>query len=448
MSTQNNLKVIVGLGVTGLSCARYFSRKKIPFAVLDTRENPPLLDEFQKEFSHVQISLGSWDQSFLSQASEIILSPGISIHEPAIQTCIAQKIPVIGDIELFAREAKAPICAITASNGKSTVTSLVGYMAKCANLNTRVGGNLGTAALDLLQDSEPDLYVIELSSFQLETTYSLSVTAATILNISPDHMDRYDSFGDYIAAKQRIYLNAEYMICNRDDINTLPVKSFRGNNIITFGLNAPKSNEFGLITSNSNIYLALGDQCLCSVNEITLKGSHNWSNALASLALGKVLNFPMSAMLQALQTFHGLPHRCEWIAEKQGVNYYNDSKGTNVGASLASLNGLAAGISGKVILIAGGQGKGADFSLLQKPVSENTRAVILIGQDAPLIEKALNGSTTILHANDMLHAVKLADETAQSGDVVLLSPACASFDMFKNFEHRGKVFVEAVKEIL
>lgn len=441
------VKVIVGLGKTGLSCANYFARKGIPFAVNDTRAEPPGLAELKAKFPGITISLGALDKKLLASADEIILSPGISMHEPIIAECIANKIPVLGDIELFAREAKAPVCAITGSNGKSTVTTLVGEMARYSNLNVLVGGNLGTPALDLLHDKEPDLYVLELSSFQLETTNSLVTAAATILNISPDHMDRYATLNDYIAAKFRIYNGCKFIVWNRDDSVTQPNNSAQNTRAISFGLDQPKAGEFGLVKSDAGLYITFGDEHLISVTEIAIKGSHNWSNALAALSLGYALTFPLSSMLQALKTFGGLPHRCEWVGKHAGINWYNDSKGTNIGASISALKGIAAGILGKVVLIAGGQGKGADFSEFKQPVADYTRAVILIGEDADKIATAIEGASEIYNATNMQEAVKIAAKIAESGDAVLLSPACASFDMFQNFEHRGEVFTSCVKEL-
>lgn len=442
------LRVIVGLGQTGLSCARYLAQMGTPFAVMDTRVEPPALRQLKTEFPHVQLFLGGLDGNLLAQAGEIIVSPGVSVHEPLLTECAKKQIPIIGDIELFAKAARAPICAITGSNGKSTVTSLVGAMARCASLNVRVGANLGTPALGLLKNTEPDWYVLELSSFQLETTYSLSPAVATILNISPDHMDRYTNLAEYIAAKLRIYRGCEFIVWNRDDNNTVSESALGGISNISFGLNEPQSDEFGIIFSDAGPYLAFGEDRLLPVCDLALKGSHNWGNALAALSLGYAMALPMSAMLRTLQTFPGLPHRCQWVTERNGISWYNDSKGTNVGASVAALKGLAAGIMGKVILIAGGQGKGADFSELRKPVAETARVVILIGEDAPKIEQALNGASTILHSQSLEEAVSLAAQQARHGDAVLLSPACASFDMFKNFEHRGEVFMAAVRELL
>lgn len=436
-----NLKVIIGLGKTGLSCVRYLTRQGHPIAVIDSRENPPALAEFKKEFPQIPVSLSKFDEKLLSQAETLIVSPGISLQERAIAKQIAQGIPAIGDIELFVRDAKAPIIGITGTNGKSTVTALVGEMAQTTERRVKVGGNLGTPALDLLDD-QASLYVLELSSFQLETTPSLKTVAATVLNISPDHLDRYATMNDYIAAKQRIFNNCQTPIINRDD----PL-SFSGlkdkQHAISFGLSVPKQNEFGLRDS----HLAFGNENLLSVDELQIKGQHQYANALAALALGHAVKLPIQKMLTALKNFKGLAHRCQWIANYNHVDWYNDSKGTNVNSSLAAIEGLGSVIHGKLILIAGGLGKQQDFSSLYGPVKKYVRSAILIGQDAKVIANALNSATEILFAKTLEEAVKLAEKTAKPKDAVLLSPACASFDMFQNFEHRGEVFMKLVKQM-
>lgn len=440
------LRIIVGLGKTGISCVKYFMQQDIPVAVVDTRENPPDLVELRKLYPHIPIILGGLSKRLLEQATEIVLSPGVSLQEPTLVECIEQGIPVIGDIELFARAAKAPTIAITGSNAKSTVTSLVGLMAEQAGLNVLVGGNIGTPALELLAQPIPDLYVLELSSFQLETTSSLQLAAATILNISEDHMDRYVSVDDYCAAKQRIYRHANMLIWNRDDVLSCPTLKTKKRHI-TFGLDTPTDNEFGIIQDKEQYWLAQGTTKLLPVNKLLIKGRHNWSNALAALALGSAVGLSMNSMLKTLQIFPGLPHRCEWVAEKNAVQWYNDSKGTNVGSTIAAINGLGAQTRGKLILIAGGDGKGANFFDLQKPVNEYVRTAILIGKDAHRLGEVLLPATTVMFAQDLPSAVALAATEAEPGDIVLLSPACASWDMFRNYEHRGEVFIQAVKEL-
>lgn len=435
-------KLIIGLGKTGLSCARFLTKQNQSFAVIDTRPSPPGLQEFINEFPNCQVHLGSFNEELLEKAAELIVSPGISLREPAIAKQIVKGTPAIGDIELFARHATAPIAAITGTNGKSTVTTLLGEMAKATGLRVGVGGNLGTPALDLL-DQQAELYVLELSSFQLETTYSLSAATATVLNVSPDHMDRYLNFDEYVNAKQRIYHHCKVPIINRNE-----PKSFCGvtdlSQAISFGLDAPPQQNFGLLTVANELFLAQGTEKLLNANEMIIKGKHQIANALAALALGTAIQLPMPTMLKTLQTFKGLTHRCQWIATIHGVAWYNDSKGTNVNSTLAAIEGLGEVIPGKLILLAGGLGKQQDFSPLRTAAEKYARAVILFGKDAPLIADALQNTIPISFANDLANAVTQAQQKAEAGDIVLLSPACASFDMFQNFEHRGQVFINLV----
>lgn len=350
--------------------------------------------------------------------------------------------------------AMAPVIAITGSNGKSTVTTLVGEMARAAGKNVKVGGNLGTPALDLLPANaiegaiEPDLYVLELSSFQLESTFTLAPHAAVVLNISPDHLDRYDSLDEYAAAKQRIYSNAAVQIVNLDDEHAARLADAH-RVCIGFGLQPPSAgNEgagnYGVRECDGRAWLMRGDERLLPVDEIRMAGRHNLGNALAALALGDAVGLPRAAMFETLRTFGGLPHRTQWVAEANGVVWYNDSKGTNIGATLAAVQGM----DRPVVLIAGGQGKGADFRLLRAGLEGRLRAAVLIGEDAPLIEAALQGVATLVRADTMEDAVQAAARQAQPGDAVLLSPACASFDMFKGYDHRGDVFMDSVRRLL
>lgn len=439
------LRVIIGLGITGLACARFFIKQGIPIVVADSREQPPGLDKLSTEFPHVPIHLGKFQESLLNNAAELIVSPGVPLSEPILILAKQQGIPIAGDIEVFARYANAPICAITGSNAKSTVTTLVAAMAQNAGIDVRMGGNIGVPVLEFLSGTVPQLYILELSSFQLETTTSLKSAVATILNITSDHMDRYANFAEYQQAKQRIYQGAQACVWNRQDQNTYP--QIPPKQMLSFGLtSAQTANEFGVITTNKGTYLTHGDKQLINVQDLSLKGQHNWTNALAALALGQILQFPMPAMLQTLTTFAGLPHRCQFVLSKNGISWYNDSKGTNVGATVAAIEGLGQAIAGKLILIAGGIGKGADFTDLRAPVSRYVRSVILIGEAAAQLQQTLANDSKILRAASLTEAVSLANQEAHVDDAVLLSPACASFDMFKNFEHRGNAFMEIVKE--
>tara|TARA_R110002020_G_scaffold89693_3_gene219050 strand:- start:37438 stop:38787 length:1350 start_codon:yes stop_codon:yes gene_type:complete len=440
--TTDKQRIIVGLGKTGLSVARHLAGRGLPFAVADTRENPPGLDQLKRFAPMADLHLGELDAEQLCRASELVVSPGIALSTPALVKAKAAGVSLIGDIELFAREARAPIIAITGSNAKSTVTTLVGEMAAAAGKRVSVGGNLGTPALDLL-DEKADLYVMELSSFQLETTDRLNAEVATVLNVSEDHMDRYPSMVAYHQAKHRIFRGARQVVVNRDDSLSRPLVADQLPSW-SFGLSRPDFKGFGLMQHEGQTWLAFEFKALLPVSELKIRGAHNQANALAALALGHAVGLPMEAMLEALRQFAGLPHRCQWVGQRNGVDYYNDSKATNVGAALAAINGFAADIQGKQVLIAGGDGKGADFAPLRQAVQQHCRAVVLLGRDAQRLEESIAGSVPVLHVDSLDTAVVAAAEQAAPGDIVLLSPACASLDMFRHFEERGDVFTAAV----
>lgn len=448
MIATDTLRIIIGLGQTGYACARYMVAKGWPFAVVDTREKPPLSADFYSEFPQVKLYTGELDPVLLASADELILSPGVAKSSPAIQYAMQHGSRVIGDIDLFCREVSAPILAITGSNAKSTVTTLVGKMAEAAGINVAVGGNIGTPVLDLLKLPAVDLYVLELSSFQLETTHDLRAIAATVLNISPDHLDRYADMQSYYLAKHRIYRGCQHCIVNRDDPLTVPLMA-QGMKQISFGLSAPDLGQFGLALEADKPWLFKGLQPLMPVAELKVKGEHNIVNVLAALALGAAAGLPMEAMLQAARQFEGLRHRCQWVADKQGVGFINDSKGTNVGATLAAVNGLGAVLDDeqKILIILGGVGKEQSFTELKAPLARYAREVLLIGRDAELIAKDLEG-LSLQRAESLEQAVALAAELAQRGDQVLLSPACASFDMFRGYEARGDRFIEIVEDLL
>lgn len=435
-------RIIVGLGVTGLSVARYLAGRDLPFAVCDTRANPPGLDKLKRFAPMADLYLGELDARLLSSADELIINPGIALSTPAIQIAMQAGVRVVGDIELFAREATAPIVAITGSNAKSTVTTLVGLMAEKAGKRVAVGGNIGTPALDLL-DQQPGLYVLELSSFQLETTDALNAEVATVLNISEDHMDRYADLAAYHLAKHRIFRGAHKVVVNRDDPLTRPLVADRLP-CWSFGLSQPDLKSFGLIEQDGEKHLAFEFKALMPVRQLKTRGAHNQANALAALALGHAVGLPMAAMLDALREFTGLPHRCQWVGQHAGVDYYDDSKATNVGAALAAIQGFGGDLQGKQVLIAGGDGKGADFSALVEPVKQHCRAVVLLGQDAGRLEQVLAGHVPLQRVASLEEAVIAAAGLAQPDDAVLLSPACASLDMFSNFEERGRLFAAAV----
>lgn len=444
MIATSKVKAVVGTGITGLSVARFLAAKQQAFVLLDTRTNPPNLEKIRQEFPGVTIECGELNPETLLACDEIILSPGVAMATPAIDEAKNAGIPVVGDIELFVRYATAPIVAITGSNAKSTVTTLVGEMAKAAGIRVAVGGNLGTPALELLSD-EVELYVMELSSFQLETVTKLNAKVATILNISADHLDRYENMRAYILAKLRIYFGAERIVVNRNDLLTHPPIA-TGVKPVYFGGKADFGG-FGLIEENGEEYLAKNLTPLMPARELKIRGRHNVDNALAALALGDAAGIPVDAMLAALKSFKGLKHRCEFVAEKNSVEFYNDSKGTNIGATLAAIQGLARDPH-QLIVILGGEGKGQDFTELAPALKAINSQVVLIGRDAPLIEQALQQATKITHANSMQDAVNKSFALAKEGDAVLLSPACASFDMFKHYEDRGEKFCAAVQELI
>jgi UDP-N-acetylmuramoylalanine--D-glutamate ligase len=444
MKAQSKRALVVGLGATGVSCVRYLMTLGYDVSAIDSRAEPPLLAEIKREFPNLPVHTGGFAADWFIRAELLVVSPGVSLREPAIARALSAGCEAVGDIELFARAAKAPVLAITGANGKSTVTSLVGEMCRAATLSTRVGGNIGVPALSLLGSREPDVYVLELSSFQLETTASLNARAATVLNLTPDHMDRYGSLDEYAEAKARIFRGDGAMILNADDaqVRRMTQPSRR---TAHFSLGTPaSSSDYGLRGQGGETWLVRGEEKLLPTTDLRLPGRHNVANVLAALALTDVLGLALEAQRKAIRAFKGLPHRTELVAETNGVRWINDSKGTNVGATVAALNGMEA----PVVLIAGGDGKGADFTGLRPACAARARAVVLIGRDAARIEAALAGQVATTHAADMRAAVHAARSLARPGDIVLLSPACASFDMYKNYEHRGEVFRAAVQELL
>jgi UDP-N-acetylmuramoylalanine--D-glutamate ligase len=464
MRLKDKSVLVLGLGETGLSLVRWLSAQGARVRVADSRNNPPGLEKLEQLMPGVTVRCGAFDDALLQDVELIAISPGVPLAEPLVQRAIADGIEVVGDIELFARavreqsslsptlshggrgseRGKRPlILAITGANGKTTVTSMVGAMCKAAGLETEVAGNISPAVLDALQQrggKQPEVWVLELSSFQLETTSTLHADAATVLNISEDHLDRYPDMATYAAAKARIFIGCKVRVLNRDDArsNAMTGSGTR----IEFGLDAPQSGEdWGVIRDTDGMWLAQGQQRVLNTGELQLAGMHNVANALAALALCRAIGLPLEPLCAALRGFKGLPHRVERVAEICGVVYFDDSKGTNVGATEAALKGL--GMPAVVIL--GGDGKGQDFSPLCQAVTQHARAAVLIGRDADRIEDALHGcGKTVVRASDMKDAVRQSAALAQKGDAVLLSPACASFDMFRNYKHRAEAFVAAV----
>ncbi|UYZ84128.1 UDP-N-acetylmuramoyl-L-alanine--D-glutamate ligase [Entomomonas sp. E2T0] len=446
MITTTDFYIVVGLGKSGMSLVRYLASQRASFAVVDTRSSPPELTTLKIEYPQVEVQCGELNVEFLCKAKTLFVSPGLDLKTPALQTAAKRGVRLSGDVDLFSQLAKAPIVAITGSNGKSTVTTLVGEMAKAAGRKVAVGGNLGEPALNLLAD-DIDLYVLELSSFQLESCQQLNAEVATLLNVSEDHMDRYSDLAAYSDAKQRIFLGAKQVVVNLDDLLSIPKKALTTAVRWEFTTKLAKSDftGFKLDSLQGDGWIIFNNEPLLPLDRLKIRGSHNWSNVMAALALGHAVGLSFEAMIEALVNFKGLPHRCEWVAEKAGVVYYNDSKATNVGAALAAIDGLGRDITGKLVLVAGGDGKGADFNSLKEPIENYCRAVILLGKDAPLIEKILDTAIPRIYVSSIEQAVAEASKLAQKNDAVLLAPACASWDMFKNFEERGQLFAEAVK---
>jgi len=436
--------VVVGLGKTGLSCVRYLSKQGLNIAVTDSRDKPPELSNLHNEFESVPVYLGGINSEVLLAADQIILSPGVPLEDKNVKQAIASGIPVFGDIELFCKNAKAPIIAISGSNGKSTVTTLVAEMTEQAGLKTCVGGNLGTPALALLNEPVPDVYVLELSSFQLETTFSLDAHASAVLNVSPDHMDRYANLEEYIGAKNKIYSGQGVMVINQDD-DVVSAMTDAARQVISFSLSKPEGNNFGVIKEKGNVFLCQGEKKILDSKELVIKGEHNIANALAAMALASSINVSTDTMANVLKNFTGLEHRCQLVKTINKVSWYNDSKATNVGACIASIKGLCD--LGDIILIAGGDSKGADLSSLKSVVKQHVKNVLLMGVDANKLKSAIGSEVSCEFVPDMKRAVNRANEIATSDDLVLLAPACASLDMYKNYQQRGDMFVSAVNAL-
>jgi UDP-N-acetylmuramoylalanine--D-glutamate ligase len=456
---MNNLadkKVLVlGLGETGLSLVRWILGHGAQVRVADSRNVPPSLASLPANHPQLEVRCGVFRSELLDSIDLIAISPGIPLSEPLVKKALERKIPIVGDVELFAqslpKENPPTVIAITGANGKTTVTSMVGAMCRAAGLDTEVAGNISPAVLDVLMQRKgkhPDVWVLELSSFQLETTYSLSANAATVLNICEDHLDRYADMADYIAAKARIFRSdrqGNVQVLNRDDPESMAM-GLRERLIQSFGLDTPpvNKNDLGIEREEEQIWLVEGTRRLMNAAELQVSGLHNISNALAAISLCRAVGLPMPPLLNGLREFKGLPHRVEKVAEINGVTYYDDSKGTNVGATVAALKGLGR----TAVLILGGDGKGQDFSPLQPVVTQHARVAVLIGRDAKKIAEVLKDTgVPLMFARDMQEAVKIGAAEAEAGDAVLMSPACASFDMFTNYVKRAEAFIAAVREL-
>jgi UDP-N-acetylmuramoylalanine--D-glutamate ligase len=429
---------VLGLGATGLSVARYLQRAGRDAVFFDSREEPPGLTELEELWPEADRELGAAELP--ANVGRVIVSPGIADNDPLVEAARDAGLEVISDVELFAREAKAPFVGVTGSNGKSTVTTLLYHMCRAAGRSALAGGNLGVPALDLLAEEEPDLYVLELSSFQLQRTQELPAKVAVLLNVTADHLDWHASEEEYRESKYRIFREAESAVINREDGEATTRTKHIGR-VISFGLDAPEDRHYGIRREDDEVFLARGDNVLLAVSELALFGLHNQANALAALAAGELLGLDLQAMLQVLCEFPGLPHRMQFVRRVAAVNYVNDSKATNVAAAVASIQS----VDGMLVLIAGGEGKGGDFSSLAEPLENKLRAAVLIGRDAEAIEAALDTIVPTYFARDMDDAVRQAAAFAESDDTVLLAPACASFDQFENYAARGDAFCSAVE---
>ncbi len=434
--------LVLGLGKTGLSVARYLSRNDIDAIYVDSRDEPPGLDELHTLCPDADVHVGDMPAKLVKKASRIIASPGIADADPFLEEARQAGVDIVSDIELFVAEAGAPIVAVTGSNGKSTVTTLLALMCEASGRTGLAGANLGEPALDLLLEDEPDFYVLELSSFQLQRTKNLPAAVAVLLNISPDHLDWHGDEDEYRAAKYRIFAQAEAAVFNRAD-DEVRAHIPDGIPALSFGLAAPAADEYGLIADADDLFLARGEQLLLAVSELALVGTHNQANSLAALAAGQLMGLDMSAMLQVLHEFPGLPHRMQPVGESRGVRFINDSKATNVGAAIAAIDS----VQGAVVLIAGGQGKGGDFERLARQACGHVRSAILIGEDAAEIETAFADLIPTERASDMRTAVERAAALAETGDTVLLAPACASFDQYPNYMARGEDFTRVVEAL-
>lgn len=439
---QRHTSMVVGLGKTGLACARYLHEHGDRLIVVDSRERPPGLSDLRRLLPDTEVRLGGFDEGLLALADRLVVSPGVSLREPFVIAALRRNVEVIGDIELFARAARAPIVGITGSNGKSTVTSLVAAMLRDARRKVLAGGNLGVPALELLRQPQPDFYVLELSSFQLERTHSLRCRAAAVLNLSSDHIDHHGDMDTYAAAKARIFADCDVAIFNRQDAL---VSAMVGASQVamSFGLDTPAAGQYGLVRRTGENWLARGARLLMPARDLQLFGRHNIANVLAALAVGEALGLERATTLESARKFRGLPHRTQWVSDHGGITWVNDSKGTNVGAAVAAVESVRSGL----VLIAGGDGKGADFAPLAAALAERARAAVLLGADAERLEAALAGVCTVRRVDSMPEAVAAAAALARPGDTVLLSPACSSLDMYANFEARGDAFVAAVREL-
>lgn len=433
--------LVLGAGLTGMSCVRFLTKHQVTCQINDSRENVINPAEFTQEFPHCVLHQGAWNKTLIKSAELILVSPGIDLVAEQLVDSISDECQVMGDVELFCQITDKPMLAVTGSNGKSTLVSLLAHLGKQLGKNVALGGNIGVPVLEQLSD-DIDCYILELSSFQLETLKSMKAIAATVLNVSDDHLDRHITIENYSKIKQRIYSQCETAVINRDDTLSYSIVDLTSKPILSFGTNEPLSGEFGLRVDGTEYYLAFGDQKLIALSQLPLAGAHNAQNYLAALALGHCLKWSINDMVGHFSSFKGLAHRCQRINTTDNIIWINDSKATNVGATIAAIKGLSSTIGdNQLILVAGGDGKGADFTPLKAVIEGAVSCVFTIGKDgAEIALLSKNGQ----HVSTLSEAVHLANQQAKSGDVVLLSPACASIDMFDNFAQRGEMFTDAV----
>jgi UDP-N-acetylmuramoylalanine--D-glutamate ligase len=442
---KNKHIVVLGAGLTGLSCVQFLHNQNIPCVVNDSRKNPIDNIEFATRFGNTQLVTGHWDKTLISTADILIVSPGIDTSIAEIANNISSSCSVMGDVELYCQLSETPILAVTGSNGKSTVVSLLAHIGEELGFDVQLGGNIGSPVLDKIAQTN-DYLILELSSFQLETLTSMQAIAATVLNVSADHLDRHKTVENYSAIKQSIYSQCQIAVVNRDDSSTKVANEDKLEKLVSFGSDIPETGHFGLKEIASQQYLMFGEQTLVAINELPLAGLHNALNYLSVLALGYSAGWPITKMVSHFLSFPGLSHRCQRVASNDGISWINDSKATNVGAALAAINGLS-GIIAKnsnLVLIAGGEGTGADFSPLKKSIAEHIDHLYTLGRDGDQIASLTDRTTKV---SSIKEAVIQAKQSAKAGDVILLSPACASFDMFKNYEERGLAFIDAVQSV-
>ncbi|MEW6997679.1 UDP-N-acetylmuramoyl-L-alanine--D-glutamate ligase [Colwelliaceae bacterium BS250] len=445
---QGKKILVLGLGATGLSCARFLTSQGLIFSVNDSRNNPPGSNRLADLNPAAQLITGYWDSEAIANADVIIASPGVDINIDAIASHRQQDSALIGDVELYCQllnqqaeqgNKTTNVIAVTGSNGKSTVVSLLAHMSDVCGIKSVLAGNIGVPVLDVVNQAD-DTVILELSSFQLETMSSMRAIAATVLNISDDHLDRHKTLANYQNIKHKIYDQAQVQVLNRQQQISQPRTI--NNNAISFGLDQPETGHFGIRVENARRYLCFGEQQLLACEHLPLVGLHNELNCLAALALGYAANWPLTAMTNALKSFEGLEHRCKQVTSNDGIIWVNDSKATNIGATIAAIKGLATHDK-NLTLIAGGDGKGADFSELAPVLTKYVTQLITLGKDGPQIAQLLSNS---LEVNTLTEAVAKAREIAKPSDIVLLSPACASIDMFENYMQRGEQFITAVRE--